>query len=137
VGSRDAAANPQGAAPPSVLSDVLGELRRVHGDLTFRVLGTAALVTESGQAGRVGGMPLNVEQQAFVQGERLSAKIDLEVTGIGSPDADIALLPVGSLSIHTSLRRGEFVVLGEGELQEILGGGVQRLVFYIVHWPEE
>jgi hypothetical protein len=131
------AANPQGSTPPSVLGDVLGELRRMHGNLTFRVLGTAALVTESGEEGQVDGMPLDVEQEAFVQGDRLSAEIDLHLTGIGGPEDDIALLPIGSLSVHTSLRRGEFVVLGEGELVERQGTGLDGLVFYIVHWPEE
>ena len=38
-----------GTPAPSVLNDVLAELERMHGDLTFRVLGTAALATESGQ----------------------------------------------------------------------------------------
>jgi hypothetical protein len=137
LGSRTAAAGPQGSAPPSVLSDVLGELKRMHGDLTFRVLGTAAVVTESGEEGQIDGMPLDVEQQAFVQGDRLNAEIDLRLTGFGGPDADIALLPIGSLSVHTSLRRGEFVVLGEGELHERQGAGLDGLVFYIVHWPEE
>ena len=135
LGSRDNAANP-GSAPPSVLDDVLGELRRMHGDLTFRVLGTAALVTESGQEGSVDGMPLDVEQQAFVQGDRLNAEISLSLTGIGGPDEDIAILRIGSLSVHTSLQRGEFVVLGESEHQG-QGTGIDGQVFYIVHWPEQ
>jgi len=146
LGSRGTAANPQGSAPPSMLGDVLGELRRIHGDLTFRVIGTAAVVTESGQEGSVEGIPLNVEQQAFVQGDRLSAEIDLRLTGIGGPNNDQAqvtvvgqpeLVRIGALSVHTSLRRGEFVVLGEGELDQRRGGGLDGLVFYIVHWPEE
>ena len=137
LGSRDAGANPPGTAPPSVLGAVLGELRRMHGDLTFRVLGTAALVTESGEEGLVDGMPLDVEQQAFVQGDRMNAELDLRLTGLGTPDGDMALLHIGSLSVHTSLRRGEFVVLGEGELHERQGAGFDGVVFYIVHWPEE
>lgn len=136
LGSRSGAATPPGSAPPSVLGDVLGELTRIHGDLTFRVLGTAALVTDSGQEGSVDGMPLDVEQQAFVQGDRLNAEIDLHLTGIGGPDEDIALLSIGSLSVRTSLRRGEFVVLGESEHQG-QGTGIDGLVFYIVHWAEE
>lgn len=136
LGSRNGAATPPGSAPPSVLGDVLGELTRIHGDLTFRVLGTAALVTDSGQEGSVDGMPLDVEQQAFVQGDRLNAEIDLHLTGIGGPDEDIALLSIGSLSVRTSLRRGEFVVLGESEHQG-QGTGIDGLVFYIVHWAEE
>ena len=101
-----------------------------------RFLGTAALVTESGQEGHVDGMPLDVEQEAFVQGDRVNAEMSLRLTGIGGPDEDIALLPIGSLSVRTSLRRGEFVVLGESEHQG-QGTGIDGLVFYIVHWPEE
>ena len=147
LGSRGGAADPQGSAPPSMLGDVLGELRRIHGDLTFRVIGTAAVVTESGQEGSVDGIPLNVEQQAFVQGDRLSAEIHLRLTGIGGPNDDQRqpvtvvgppeLVRIGALSVHTSLRRGEFVVLGEGEVDQRQGGGLNGLVFYIVHWPEE
>jgi hypothetical protein len=137
LGSRVAVASPPGSAPPNVLGDVLAELRRMHGDLTFRVLGTAALVTESGEEGHIDGMPLDVEQQAFVQGNRLNAELHLRLTGLGTPDDDIALLDVGSLSVHTSLLRGEFLVLGEGELHERQDAGFDGLVFYIVHWPEE
>ena len=146
LGSRDAAADPPGAAAPSVLGDVLGELRRMHGDLTFRVLGTAALVTESGQEGHVDGTPLDVEQKAFVQGDKLTAEIDLNLTDIGSsgqgtvilqPGQQILRPSIGRLSVHTSLQRGEFVVLGEGELRELQSAGLNGLVFYIVHWPEE
>ncbi len=131
------AANPPGSTPPSILGDVLGELRRLHGNLTFRVIGSAAVVSESGQEGEVDGMPLDVEQQVFVQGDRLNGEIDLRLTGIGGPDEDTAILPIGSVSVQTSLRRGEFVVLGEGQVNGRQSPGLDGLVFYIVHWPEE
>jgi hypothetical protein len=77
LGSRATAANPPGTAPPSSLNEVLTELRRVHGDLQFRVLGTAALTTQSGQRGEIGGTTLHVDQTTFVQGETLNAEIEL------------------------------------------------------------
>ena len=39
--------------PPPVLNDVLTELKRLNGDLTFRVIGTAAVTSDSGKSGEV------------------------------------------------------------------------------------
>ena len=90
---------------------MLAELRALHGDLQFRVIGTAALTTQSGQRGEVGGTTLHVEQTALVQGETLNAEIEMLLQG----------LPTGGafqhrLTVRTALRRGEFVVLGQSEL---------------------
>ena len=68
---------PAGAPPPNALGDVLAELERLHGDLQFRVIGTAALTTDSGQSGGVSGTALEVQQTAFVQGETLNATIQM------------------------------------------------------------
>lgn len=129
IGSRAAAANPPGAAPPSSLNAVLAELRRVHGDLQFRVLGTASLTTQSGQHGEVGGAPLHVEQTTFVQGESLNVRIEMLLQST-KPDGP----PPSSIEVGTSLRRGEFVVLGQSE---IVGGGLDGPVFFIVNWPDK
>jgi hypothetical protein len=141
-GSRAAVANPPGTAAPSSLRDVLAELERLHGDLQFRVLGTAALTTLSGQHGELGGgTTLRVEQTAFVQGETLNATIEMH-------QGQLYGLNVGNVQVRTALRRGEFVVLGEGQLVgrrlDGNGGGngldgdmLDGPVFYIVHWPEE
>jgi hypothetical protein len=110
---------------PSALNDVLAELKRMHGDLQFRVLGTAALTTQSGQQGEIGGAKLQVEQTTYVQGDALNAELDLVLPWL--PDG-----PITTLTVKTALRRGEFVVLGESE---IIGGGVDGPVFFIVHWP--
>ena len=125
LGNRTAAATQLGSPVPSALNDVLGELKRMHGDLQFRVLGTAALTTQSGQQGEIGGAKLQVEQTTFVQGDALNAELDLVLPWL--PDG-----PITTLTVKTSLRRGEFVVLGESE---IIGGGVDGPVFFIVHWP--
>jgi hypothetical protein len=118
AGSRSPADLP---APPSALNEVLGELKRVHGDLQFRVLGSASLTTQSGQQGEVSGTALFVEQTAFVQNEMLNAEIDLRLQPAG-----------GGVTVRTALRRGEFVVLGQSELAD---GGLDGPVFFIVHWP--
>jgi hypothetical protein len=116
---------------PSALNGVVAELERFHDDLTFRVLGTAAVVSESGQPGGVEGIPLGVTQMAHVQGDRLNAEITMELT------LPVSWAPqpedVADLEVRTSLERGEFVVLGESTHQ---GNGVDGTLFYIVHWPE-
>ncbi|HWN37001.1 MAG TPA: hypothetical protein VNP02_00800 [Gammaproteobacteria bacterium] len=125
VGSRSPADLP---APPSALNDVLTELKRLHGDLQFRVLGTTSLMTQSGQRGEIGGSPLRVEQTTFVQGDALNAQIEMMLTST-TPDGP----PPNQVKVGTSLRRGEFVVLGQSEL---VGGGLDGPVFFIVHWPD-
>ena len=145
VGSRPAAANAAGraqvdvsvvgnrapanlSAPPSELNDVLAELKRVHGDLQFRVLGTTSLTTQSGQHGEIGGAPLRVDQTTFVQGDTLNARIEMQLSSTTQNGP-----PPNRIEVGTSLRRGEFVVLGQSEL---VGGGLDGPVFFIVHWPD-
>jgi len=125
VGSRSPADLP---APPSALNDVLAQLKRLHGDLQFRVLGTTSLMTQSGQRGEIGGSPLRVDQTTFVQGDTLNARIEMMLTST-TPDGPAP----NQVTVGTSLRRGEFVVLGQSEL---VGGGLDGPVFFIVHWPD-
>jgi hypothetical protein len=122
-----------GSPPPAVLNDVLTELKRLNGDLTFRVIGTAALASESGQNGEVEGMTLSVEQTAYVQGNALNATIEMELRG-RTPAPTNDEFHIGTLEVRTTLQRGEFVVLGESAVQ---GGGLEGPVFYIVHWANE
>jgi hypothetical protein len=128
LGSRTPAANPPGTTPPNALNDVLAELKRVHGDLQFRVMGTTSLTTQSGQRGEIGGSPLHVDQTTFVQGDTLNARIEMMLTST-VPDGP----PPNILEVGTSLRRGEFVVLGQSESAG--AGGPSSPVFFIVHWP--
>ena len=127
LGSRGAGANPPGTAPPSALNEVITELKRMHGDLQFRVLGTTSLTTQSGQRGEIGGSPLHVDQTTFVQGDTLNARIEMMLTSM-VPNGP----PPNMLEVGTSLRRGEFIVLGQSEL---VGGGLDGPVFFIVHGP--
>jgi len=129
LGSRGA--NPPGTTPPSALNPVLAEMKRFHGDLTFRVIGSAALTTESGQPGNVSGMALEISQTAFAQGDNLNAAIGVNLQGVGGSEGPNARFAIGSIRVQTALKRGEFVVLGQSELKS----GFDGPVFFIVHWP--
>jgi hypothetical protein len=137
LGARDPANGTSsiGTPPPPVLNDVLTELKRLNGDLTFRVIGAATLATEAGQHGEVEGMTLSVEQTAYVQGNALNATIEMDLRGrTPAPPAPEGIeFHIGTLTVRTALQRGEFVVLGESAVQ---GGGLEGPVFYIVHWAE-
>jgi hypothetical protein len=133
LGSRAAVASPPGAPVPSALGPVLAELERLHGDLNFRVLGAATLATESGQAGRIEGSTLDVEQTTFVQGESLNARIGMDLKSTGQFGGARDVMARGEIRVQTTLRRGEFVVLGQSE---VVGGGLDGPLFFIVYWPE-
>lgn len=146
LGSR-AAANVSaatGTAPPRTLDAVLAELEALHGDLSFRVIGAAAVTTESGQPGEIAGMALDVEQRAYVQGDTLNADLSMRLRGPTPAQGQgqgqgfvtfLGTVPMnGSLEVRTTLRRGEFVVLGQSEFK---GAGLDGPIFFIVHWPEE
>jgi hypothetical protein len=131
-----------GDAPAPILNDVLAELRRVHGDLTFRVLGTATLVTESGQQGEVKSAPLGATQGVYVRGQTASAAIRLRYVEprpiplrMQDQPGFLQTIPdpyVGDINLNVTLERGEFLVLGESTVQTFQLKGT---LFYIVHWP--
>jgi hypothetical protein len=131
-----------GDAPPPILNDVLAELRRVHGDLKFRVLGTATLVTESGQHGEVESQPLGAAQSIYVRGQTASAGIRLRFVEprpvpLRVPDQPgfLQTIPdpyVGNISLNVTLERGEFLVLGESTVRTFQLNGT---LFYVAHWP--
>ena len=135
LGARAPMTNGWGTAPPGSLNEVLGELRALHGDLQFRVIGTSALTTESGQRGSIDGTALEVEQTVFIQGEAMNASIVMQLEGPMPVEGNLleGNFRIGSIEVRTALRRGEFVVLGQSELA---GRGVDGPVFFIVHWPE-
>jgi hypothetical protein len=129
LGARGPVTNLPGTPPPNALGAVLSELERLHGDLQFRVIGSAALTSDSGQHGSLSSAALEVEQTAFVQGDTLNATIHLSFEGRGSDEGQ----NLGGVEVRTALRRGEFVVLGQSD---VWLGGVNGPVFFIVHWPE-
>jgi hypothetical protein len=121
-------ANTVGTPPPPALNDVLTELKRLNGDLDFRVIGSAAVTSDSGQNGEVKGSTMNIAQVAHVQGDALNAYMKIHVEGKLPADDPF---DIGDLTIQTTLQRGEFVVLGENRMQ---ASGADGPVFYIVHW---
>lgn len=121
--------NDPGAPPPPALDAALAELRRVHGDLRFRVMGSAALVSASGQRGEVRGTTLGIEQVAFVRDATLNAEISIRLYYTAAQP--LGTIAVGNLSLRTSLEPGEFVVLGESHVQ---AAGLDGPVFYMVTW---
>jgi hypothetical protein len=127
-------ANAPNPPMPPALRAVLEEVQRIHGNLTFRVLGTAALATSSGQLGEADGWPLSVEQTVYVQGNTLNASISMELTG-NAPNS-VGNSRIGNLTVRTNLERGEFVVLGESHV--VFPGSAGQFergpVFYVVHW---
>jgi hypothetical protein len=131
----DVSRMPGGTQPPPGLQAVLSELKQYHGQLDFRVIGTAAVVTQSGEPGGVEGTPLRVSQQAYVQGQSLSANIGIKLSVlIGQPQAFATPeRAFGELEVRATVQRGEFLVLGESTQA---GNGLDGTLFYIVHWPE-
>lgn len=133
---------------PAIRRDVLDEIEAVHGDLGFRVLGNATLVTESGQSGELEGNPLTVMQETYAQGTALNALIQIEfnyplyvrpMSGDGAAPFRTREILEQRVDLRTTLEAGEFVVLGENTLGEntIEGDGLSGTMFYIVHWPAE
>ncbi len=130
---------------PPVLADVLDGIREVHGDLSFRLLGNATLVTDSGMGGEAGG-GLMIKQMAYVQGTRLQAQLSISFVytkGMRqNGNGQVTVFQPGGqerqgLELNTSMEQGEFVVVGENSITGITVGPavVDGTVFYIVHWP--
>jgi hypothetical protein len=137
----------EAADTPEILADVLADLERVHGDLAFRVLGNATLVTESGQSGSLSGQPLSVRQQTYVQGSLLNAELSISFSyrylsgawsGAEQPNAFQTLAEERqSLMLKTAMRPGEFVVVGENTINaDTLNGELRGTIFYIVQWAD-
>lgn len=137
----------QEADIPDMLADTVDELRRVHGDLAFRVVANASLLTESGQSGNMSGDRFSVSQLAYVQGETLNAdlrinyeylvetgRFDSNAEGV-NPFATMQRRQLG-VQINTSMAQDEFVVVGENSVDIETGDdAIQGTIFYIVHWP--
>jgi len=139
LGSRELQSD---AETPGALDEVLGEIRGVHGPLSFRLLGNATLVTDSGMSGEVSGN-LQVNQMAYVQGTRLQVRLGIGFVytkGIRASDQVNVFQTTQQdrqgLQLNTSMEQGEFVVVGENSVTDIVDGpnAVDGTIFYIVHW---
>ena len=57
----------------------------------------------------------------------------MDLKSIGQFGGARDVMARGEIGVQTTLRRGEFVVLGQSE---VVGGGLDGPLFFIVHWPE-
>jgi hypothetical protein len=128
----DAALKPLGA--------VVQQLERAHGDLGFSVLDTTSLTTQSGSSGGTRGGTLNVDQTPRASGDDLDLTARLEFAPKPIfPDLNV------NLSVRVTIKKGEFVVLGERTAVEIHSGEQAKdlpvdirqksgMLFFVVHW---
>jgi len=113
------------------LSTVLQQLKRVHGDLGFSVQDTATITTQAGTNARAGGGSLEVNQNLRASGDGL----DL-VTQISFARKPV----VHSLNVNVTIKRGEFLVLGERTTPGEPGKDQPEkpgMLFYVVHWSQD
>ncbi|HVS25427.1 MAG TPA: hypothetical protein VMU03_16995 [Gammaproteobacteria bacterium] len=123
------------------LSAVLQQLERAHGELGFFVQDTVSITMQSGAAGSSHGGSLNVDQSLRASGENLDLFARLQF----APRPLLADLNV-NLNVNVTIKRGEFVVLGERTAVEIGHDGPGKaeldvrqkpgMLFFVVHWPQ-
>lgn len=127
--------NTPGIEPPPALNPVLAELRRINGNLEFRVIGSAAVTSDSGQNGELTARVMSATQNVHVQGDMANAFLRVNLRGNVFDPRDPRnpgdTFPIGEIELQTTLRRGEFVVIGESQGQS---GELEGPIFYIVHW---
>jgi hypothetical protein len=130
------------AADPSLkpLDAVVQQLQRAHSDLSFSLLDTTSLTMQSGSSGGARGGTLNVDQTPRVSGEDLDLTARLEF----APKPILPDLNV-NLSVRVTIKKGEFVVLGERTAVEIHRAEQEKdlpvdirqkagMLFFVVHW---
>jgi len=122
------------AADPSLkpLKDVLQQLERVHGELGFSVQDTASVTGQSGTSANFAGGSLQISSNLHASGDNLDLMAQIS----------FARQPVGqTLNVNVTIKRGEFVVLGErtaGEPGKNEPDKAEKpgMLFYVVHWPQ-
>lgn len=106
------------------LASVLAQLERVHGELGFSVEDFSGITTQSGANGSAAGGPLQINQTVRANGDSADAAIRLS----------FSRPPLSqNLNVDVTIRRGEYLVIGERSTGEPDNRG--RL-FYVVHWPQ-
>ena len=120
------------------LSAVVQQLERTHGDLAFSLLDSTSLMTQSGSSGGAHGGSLNVDQTIRASGDDLDLLARLEF----APKPLFGDLNV-NLNVSATIKRGEFVVLGERTAVEVHTGDKDvpvdvrqkpGMLFFVVHW---
>lgn len=120
------------------LNAVVQQLKRVHGELGFSVLDTVSITTQSGTSGGSRGGSLNVNETLHASGDDLDLSASLQF----APRPLFGDLNV-NLSVSVTIKRGEFVVLGERTAVEVQGepgkGDLDvrqkpGMLFFVVNW---
>jgi hypothetical protein len=120
------------------INAVLQQLKRAHGELGFSVQDTVSITTQSGFSGVSKGGPLTVNETLRASGDDL----DLLVSLAFAPRPLISDLNV-SLNVSVTIKRGEFLVLGERTAVEVHTGDKDQpvdvrqkagMLFFVVHW---
>jgi hypothetical protein len=121
--------------PPTA---VLQQLERAHGDLSFSVLDTVSLTTQPGGIGVARGGSLSIDEGTHSSGADLDLNAHLQF----APRALFPDLNV-DLKVSVTIKRGEFVVLGERTAVEVHGEPGKAefdvrqkpgMLFFVVHW---
>jgi hypothetical protein len=117
------------------INAVLQQLKRAHGELGFSVLDTVSMTSQFGGVSK--GGPLTVNETLRTSGDDL----DLLASLAFAPRPLISDLNV-SLNVSVTIKRGEFVVLGERTAVEVRADKDQPvdvrqkpgMLFFAVHW---
>jgi hypothetical protein len=106
------------------LDAVLQQLERAHGELGFSVQDTATITAQSGTSAMAAGGALQIGERVRATGDSVDLSAQLSFTQ--QPMSQ-------SLNVDVTIKRGEFLVLGERTAGEPDASG---MLFYVVHWPQ-
>ncbi|HEX5047777.1 MAG TPA: hypothetical protein VFX89_11705 [Gammaproteobacteria bacterium] len=122
------------------LNAVLQQLEKLHGELGFKVEDSLTLTTQSGTNASNNGRSFEVSESVRAAGDTVDADIRLKFTRMmptalpqGGPTS-VFVPSQSELSVSTAIRRGEYLVLGEGKFFNT--PDQSGTLFYVVHWPE-
>ena len=116
------------------LGPVLQQLERVHGQLRFSVEDTASITAQAGTSASAVGGALQISQRVGANGDNVD--VTAQISFARRPAATHAVTGLDvrqNLDVSVTIKRGEFVVLGERTAGESNEHG---MLFYIVHWPQ-
>jgi hypothetical protein len=127
-------------APDAVLKPldpVLQQLQRVNGPIGFAVRDTTTITTQSGTNASAKGDALQINESVRVNGDNVNVAIQLTFAPRPQPppptnNAFYTPPAPQSLNVDVTMKRGEFLVLGE----RTAGGSDTGRLFYVVHWPQ-
>jgi hypothetical protein len=127
---------PDAALKP--LSSVLEQLKRVHGEFGFSVQDTATITGLAGTNAAARGGALEINENLRANGDSLDLIAQISFKQPFAPaNGGSASGPPQSLSVNVTIKRGEFLVLGERTTREFFDDKPGKgMLFYIVNWPQ-